>query len=132
VQRLGRDGGEVSGVDVVLVSVPGNTLAEAIGKLKGAQGKIVIDATNRIGAEPPPGFRSNAEFIKSKTKGPTAKAFHTNFAALYGKLREARKTPSNLWCGDNEARTVVEQLSRDAGYEPVSAGPLSNAGAGSS
>jgi prephenate dehydrogenase len=38
VQRLGRDGGEVSGIDVVLVSVPGNALAEAIGKLKGVQG----------------------------------------------------------------------------------------------
>ena len=127
VQRLGRDGGEVFAVDVVLVSVPGNALAEAIAKLKGVQGKTVIDATNRIGSEPPPGFRSNAEFIKSKTNGPTAKAFHTNFAALYGKLREARKPPTNLWCGDNEARAVVEQLSRDAGYEPVNAGPLSNA-----
>ncbi len=127
VQRLGRDGGEVSGVDVVLVSVPGNALAEAIGKLKGAQGKTVIDATNRFGAEPPPGFRSNAEFIKSKTNGPTAKAFNINFASLYAQLREARKPPSNLWCGDNEARAVVEQLSRDAGYDPVYAGPLTNA-----
>jgi predicted dinucleotide-binding enzyme len=36
-------------------------------------------------------------------------------------------TPSNLWCGDEEARDVVEALNRDAGYEPVCAGPLSNA-----
>jgi len=35
--------------------------------------------------------------------------------------------PSNLWCGDEEARQVVEQLNRDAGYEPVYAGPLENA-----
>jgi 8-hydroxy-5-deazaflavin:NADPH oxidoreductase len=32
-----------------------------------------------------------------------------------------------LWCGDEEARQVVEQLNRDAGYEPVFAGPLENA-----
>jgi predicted dinucleotide-binding enzyme len=32
-----------------------------------------------------------------------------------------------LWCGDEEARQVVEQLNRDAGYEPVYAGPLENA-----
>ena len=127
VQRLGHDGGEVSSVDVVLVSVPGKVLAEAIGKLKGVQGKTVIDATNRFGTEPPPGFRSNAEFIKSKTNGPTAKAFNINFASLYSQLREARKPPSNLWCGDDEARAVVEQLSRNAGYDPVYAGPLTNA-----
>jgi predicted dinucleotide-binding enzyme len=37
-------------------------------------------------------------------------------------------SPSNLWCGDEEARRVVEQLIRDAGYEPVYAGSLENAG----
>jgi 8-hydroxy-5-deazaflavin:NADPH oxidoreductase len=34
-----------------------------------------------------------------------------------------------LWCGDEEARQVVERLNRDAGYEPVYAGPLENASA---
>jgi len=34
-----------------------------------------------------------------------------------------------MWCGDEEARQVVEQLNRDAGYEPVYAGPLENAAA---
>jgi predicted dinucleotide-binding enzyme len=58
---------------------------------------------------------------------PTAKSFNTNFAALYNRIGEARSTPSNLWCGDEEARQVVEQLNRDAGYEPVYAGPLQNA-----
>jgi 8-hydroxy-5-deazaflavin:NADPH oxidoreductase len=89
----------------------------------------VIDATNRVGVDPPPGFFSNAEFVKSKTHGPTAKAFNINFAALYGRLGEARARPSNLWCGDEEARAVVEQLTRDAGYEPVYCGPLGNAAA---
>jgi 8-hydroxy-5-deazaflavin:NADPH oxidoreductase len=35
--------------------------------------------------------------------------------------------PSNLWCGDEGAREVVEQLNRDAGYDPVYTGPLANA-----
>jgi predicted dinucleotide-binding enzyme len=34
-----------------------------------------------------------------------------------------------MWSGDQEARQVVEQLNRDAGYEPVYAGPLENAAA---
>jgi 8-hydroxy-5-deazaflavin:NADPH oxidoreductase len=65
--------------------------------------------------------------VKSRTNGPTAKSFNINFAALYSRIGEASSTPSNLWCGDEEARQVAEQLNRDAGYEPVYAGPLENA-----
>ena len=127
VTRLGRDGGDVSGADVVLVAVPGGSIAEALVRLTGVEGKTVIDATNRIGVGAPAGFASNAEFVKSRTGGPTAKSFNVNFASLLSRLGEARVTPSNLWCGDEEAREAVEQLNRDAGYNPVYAGPLENA-----
>ena len=129
VTRLGRDGGDVSDADVVLVAVPGGSIAEAFDRLTGVKGKTVIDATNRYGVGPPEGFASNAEFVKSRTGGPTAKSFNINFASLYDRLGTARVTPSNLWCGDEEARAVVEQLNRDAGYDPVYTGPLQNASA---
>jgi 8-hydroxy-5-deazaflavin:NADPH oxidoreductase len=45
------------------------------------------------------------------------------------RLGELSTRPTNLWTGDEEARAVVEQLNRDAGYEPVYAGPLENAAA---
>src|SRR5918999_6299844 len=117
VTRIGRDGGDVSDAEAVLVAVPGDAIADALDKLQEITGKTAIDATNRIGINPPAGFRSNAEFVKSKTNGPTAKPFNINFAALYGRLGEARATPSNLWCGDDEAREVVEQLNQDAGND---------------
>ena len=129
VTRIGREGGDVSDVEAVVVAVPGGAIAEAFDNLQGIEGKTVIDATNLIGADPPAGFSSNAEFVKSRTNGPTAKSFNINFASLYDRIGEARSTPSNLWCGDEEARQVVEQLNRDAGYEPVYAGPLENAAA---
>jgi predicted dinucleotide-binding enzyme len=129
VTRIGRDGGDVSHAEAVLVAVPGAALADALEKVRGIEGKTVIDATNRINVDPPAGYSSNAEFVKSKTHGPTAKSFNINFAALYDRLGEARARPSNLWCGDEAARAVVEQLNRDAGYEPVYAGPLENAAA---
>jgi predicted dinucleotide-binding enzyme len=66
VTRLGKDGGDVSDADVVLVAVPGGAVADALDKVTGLQGKTVIDATNLFGVEPPPGFASNAEFIKSR------------------------------------------------------------------
>jgi 8-hydroxy-5-deazaflavin:NADPH oxidoreductase len=127
VTRLGRDGGDVSKADVVLVAVPGDLIADALGKLTGAEGKMVIDATNRIGVDAPEGFASNAEFVKSRTGGPTAKSFNINFASLLGRLAEARVRPSNLWCGEESTRGVVEQLNRDAGYDPVYTGSLENA-----
>jgi 8-hydroxy-5-deazaflavin:NADPH oxidoreductase len=129
VTRLGRDGGDASDAEVVLVAVPGASIAEALDKLTGAAGKTVIDATNLYGVVPPDGFSSNAEFVKSKTGGPTAKSFNLNFASLLGRLGEARVRPSNLWCGDEAARDVVEQLNRDAGYDPVYTGPIENAAA---
>jgi 8-hydroxy-5-deazaflavin:NADPH oxidoreductase len=127
VMRIGREAGDVSEAEAVLVAVPGGTIAQALNNVQGIEGKTVIDATNIVGVDPPTGFSSNAEFVKSRTNGPTAKSFNTNFAALYDRIGEARSTPSNLWCGDEEARQVVEQLNRDAGYEPVYAGPLENA-----
>jgi 8-hydroxy-5-deazaflavin:NADPH oxidoreductase len=127
VARIGRDGGDVADADAVLFAVPGGSVADALGRLAGLDGKTVIDATNLIGSQPPEGFASNAEFLKAKIGGPTAKSFNINFAALYDRLAEARATPSNIWCGDDEARDIVEQLNRDAGYEPVHAGGLENA-----
>src|ERR671933_1178908 len=127
VTRIGREGGDVSDVEAVVVAVPGGAIDEALDNVQGIEGKTVIDATNLIGEDPPAGFSSNAEFVKSRTNGPAAKSFNANFAMPYDQIGEAGSTSSNLWCGDEEARQVVEQLNRDAGYEPVYAGPLENA-----
>jgi 8-hydroxy-5-deazaflavin:NADPH oxidoreductase len=119
VTRIGREGGDVSDVEAVVVAVPGGAIAEALDNVQGMEGKTVVDATNLVGVDPPAGLSSNAEFVKSRTNGPTAKSFNINFASLYDRIGEAGSTPSNLWCGDEEARQVVEQLNRAAGYEPV-------------
>jgi 8-hydroxy-5-deazaflavin:NADPH oxidoreductase len=127
VIRIGREGGDVSPAEAVLFAVPGGALADAVDNVQGLQGKMAIDATNLIGADPPDGFSSNAEFVKSKTGGPTAKSFNLNFARLFDQIDGAGSTPGNIWCGDEEAREIVEQLIRDAGYDPIYLGPLENA-----
>lgn len=127
LQRIGSEGGDVSDADAVLIACPGPAVPGAFETVSGLDGKTVIDATNLIGAQPPDGFASNADFIKSKTHGPTAKSFNLNFAALYDKIAGASTRPSNVWCGDEDAREVVEQLTHDAGYDPIYAGGLENA-----
>jgi len=124
VARIGKEGGDVSDADAVVVAVPGGAIADALEKVQGLEGKTAIDATNLFGADRPEGFDSNAAFVKSMTNGPTAKSFNVNYANLYDRLDSVRTRPSNLWSGDEDAREVVEQLIRDAGYDPVYAGGL--------
>jgi 8-hydroxy-5-deazaflavin:NADPH oxidoreductase len=127
VTRIGSEGGDVSDAEAVLVAVPGGAVPDALEKVQGLDGKTVIDATNLVGTEPPSGFASNAEFIKSKTNGPTAKSFNVNFARLYDQIDSAKSKPGNLFVADDDARAVTEQLIRDAGYDPVYGGELANA-----
>src|SRR5438128_1494546 len=49
VTELGRDGGDVSDADVVLVAVPSNAIGDALRSAHGVEGKIAIDATNAFG-----------------------------------------------------------------------------------
>jgi predicted dinucleotide-binding enzyme len=129
VTRLGHEGGDVSAAEVVLIAVPGDSLEAALGAVTGLAGKTAIDATNLYGgAVPPGGHASNAEYVKSVTGGPTAKAWNVNYGALYDQVAAASTPPGDIWCGDEEAREVVETLHRDAGFEPICAGPLANAG----
>ena len=125
VTRLGRGGGDAGDAEAVLLAVPQNAVEVALSSVVGLEGKTVLDATNLYGgARPPGGFASNAEYVKSVTGGPTAKAFSTNFASLLGKISDARARPGNLWAGDDEAEGVVSRLSLDAGYEAIRLGDL--------
>jgi predicted dinucleotide-binding enzyme len=126
VQELGRDGGDASNADVVLLAVPFGEIESALGEVEGVQGKVVVDATNYFGGERP-AFPSLAHLVKSITGGPVAKAFNLNFAVLYDRIEEQAERPGNLYCADDEARELTEQLIRDAGYEPVNAGNLDGA-----
>jgi predicted dinucleotide-binding enzyme len=37
----------------VVVAVPGGTIAQTLDGVDGMEGKTVVDATNRVGVEPP-------------------------------------------------------------------------------
>jgi predicted dinucleotide-binding enzyme len=126
VTEIGRDGGDASGADVLLVAVPSGLIAEALGNVEGIAGKVTIDATNAFRGRNE-AFESLAHEIKSIVGGPTAKSFNLNFASLYDEIPGQRVRPGNLFAADDDARAVTEQLIRDAGYDPVYAGGLEQA-----
>jgi predicted dinucleotide-binding enzyme len=126
VQELGRDGGDASEADVLLVAVPSLEIANALGKVAGIEGKVTIDATNAARGRNED-FESLAHEVKSIVGGPTAKSFNLNFARIYDAIGAQRVPPSNLYAADDEAREATERLIRDAGYDPVYAGGLDKA-----
>jgi predicted dinucleotide-binding enzyme len=128
VTELGHEGGSAADADVVLVAVPYQALADALAGVTDLDGKVILDATNRLdGSDPPAGYASNAALVKAKTGGPTAKAFNLNFGALFEQAASAGSRPSHIWVGDEEARAAVEQLTRDIGMEPLNGGSLETA-----
>jgi predicted dinucleotide-binding enzyme len=126
VTTLGREGGDASDADVVLVAVPSGSISDALGKVTGLEGKVAIDTANAFAGRNEQ-YESFAHEVKAHTNGPTAKAFNANFATLYGQIAGQRVRPSCLYAADDDAREVTERLIRDAGYEPVGLGGLENA-----
>jgi len=126
VDEIGREGGDVSAAEAVLLAVPSDSIGDALGKVNGLEGKVTIDATNALAGRPE-SHDSLAEYAKSITRGPTAKAFNLNFAAAYDDVAGQSVRPSMAYAADDDARETTEQLIRDAGYEPAYAGGLDNA-----
>ena len=126
VDELGRDGGDVSDADAVLVAVPGGQISDALSKVTGLEGKVAVDATNVLPSRQGD-FPSYAEQVQSFTHAPVAKGFNLNFGHLLDAVADQRVRPSNLYVADDGAVEVIEQLMRDAGYDPVRVGDLTRA-----
>ena len=126
VTELGRDGGDASGADAIVVAVPSGSIADALAGISGIEGKLTIDATNAFGGRDEQ-FESLAHEVKSIVGGPTAKSFNLNFAAVYDEIDAQRVRPSNLFAAEEDARETTERLIRDAGYEPAFVGGLEHA-----
>ena len=90
VTELGRDGGDASDAEAVLLAVPSNAIADALGKVSGLEGKVVVDATNAFTGRDE-GFESLAHQVKSIVGGPVAKSFNCNYAAVYDQIDEQRR-----------------------------------------
>ena len=126
VTALGKDGGDASGADVVVIAVPGSALEDALSRVRGIDGKTTIDASNSPPG-PNPGFPSLVDQVKSIVGGPAAKCFNTNFALLYEEVAKQRVAPTSVFAADPDARPVAEQLIADAGFDPLHVGGLDNA-----
>jgi predicted dinucleotide-binding enzyme len=123
VTTLGRAGGDAADADVLVVAVPGDSVADALARVTGIAGKPAVDATNVYGPRDP-GHESNAHLVRSLTGGPVAKSFSANFASEYPELAAQVTPPGNLVAAEPEIRELVDRLNRDARFEPIHVGGL--------
>src|SRR5437762_12454813 len=89
VTTLGREGGDASDADVVLVAVPSGSVSEALGKVTGLGGKTAIDTAYAFAVRNEE-YESFAHEVKAHTTGPVAKAVNANFGTLYDTISEQR------------------------------------------
>ncbi len=119
--------------DIVLLALPYGAMADALREAGNLKGKILVDISNPITAD----FRglvvghstSAAEEIQALAPDAiVVKAFNTIFATLLPVEARKGKVLQVFVAGDDEkAKAAISSLVQSIGFEPVDAGPLTNA-----
>jgi len=117
--------------EVVVLSVPWDTIPEALHQAGSLAGKIVIDTTNQFGSVALPARgQTAAEWNAARMPGARyTKSFNTLTARFQRETadRPAEKKVVQWICGDDEeAKRIVAGLIADAGYVPVDVGGTKN------
>jgi len=131
--RSGAPRDAVLFADVLLLAVPWEQVTDALSAAGPVDGKTLISCVNPFG---PRGLEvglttSAAEEISRIVPGAVVvEAFNTIFAKILQSraLLFGGNTPTVFYCGDDRyAKNKTAELIRDAGLQPVDAGPLENA-----
>jgi predicted dinucleotide-binding enzyme len=130
--RAGSPADAARDADAVLVAVHWSKLGEVLRKAGSLTGKTVItcslpmskDDSKLVVAR----TSSGAEALAKRVRGHVVSAFGTvPSEVLFDVFESKRKKdrPSLLYCGDHAgAKRVAVRLIKDAGFDPVDAGPL--------
>jgi 8-hydroxy-5-deazaflavin:NADPH oxidoreductase len=125
--RSAAIGEAIVDADVVAFAIPGKSMAETVSSL-GAEldGKIVIDATNNIGAS---SFNSCATISAAAPRASVYRAFNIYGWENFDSPGYGGQSADLLYAGaDGDGRAQVEQLISDVGLRPVCLGGLDKVG----
>lgn len=116
-------GEAIRSADVVVLAVPGQTVAALVEEHASAlDGKVVVDAANRIGQ---PEVNSRRAVAEAAPTSRYVRAFNTlgweNFA-------EPLEGADLFFAADSDARSLAEELITDVGLRPVYVGDADASG----
>jgi predicted dinucleotide-binding enzyme len=110
----------VAGAEVVLVAVPGPVVTEVLQAAGPVDGRVMVDAANS--------FRQQQVTLRSlaDTFGQAhwVRAFNSLPASIMADDNHRKPPWVAFLSGDEEAKPVVAQLIRDAGFDPVDLGGI--------
>ena len=110
----------VAGAEVALVAVPGSAVTDVMQAAGTLDGRVMIDAANSFGQQQVT-LRSLADAFP---RARWVRAFNSLSANVMADDNH-RKPPWVMFLsGDEEAKPVVAQLIRDAGFDPVDLGGI--------
>lgn len=131
--RAAMPGDAVAFGDVVLLATPWDATRQALQDAGGLAGKILLDATNPLQAGLVGldfvGGRSGAEQVAAwAPDARVVKIFNTTGFNVMADPRFGAERASMLHCGDDApAKKVAGELAAAIGFDPVDAGPLTEA-----
>jgi predicted dinucleotide-binding enzyme len=109
----------IAGAEVVLLAVPGGAVPALLAEHGEAlAGRVVIDATNDVGAE----RLNHADAYSSAPGARFVRAFNTLGFELFADPSIGGATADLFWCGPEDAG--AEQLIADVGLRPVRVGDI--------
>ncbi len=118
---------------VVALAVPWQAAQDAVQNMGNLSGKILLDCTNPIKADFSGleiGHTTSAgEIVAQWAAGANVvKIFNTTGANVMADSHFDGQLPVMFYCGDNaESKKVGAQLASELGFDPVDAGPLTQA-----
>jgi predicted dinucleotide-binding enzyme len=114
----------LKGAEVVLFAIPGKTMGDTIAtNAQALDGKILIDATNNMGAE------SVNSFPAFKQHTPNASIYRTFNCYGWENFEDPIPGADLFYAGsDGAARKTIEQLISDVGLHPLYVGGVDKAG----
>lgn len=118
--------------NIIVLAVPWNAVPDAIRSAGNLNGKIILDATNPLLPDlsglDPQARPSGGEKVAELARVPVVKIFNTTGYPNMANPDYKGERATMFYCGDDaNAKGVARGLADDLGFEPVDAGPLSQA-----
>jgi 8-hydroxy-5-deazaflavin:NADPH oxidoreductase len=110
----------VAGADAVLVAVPGPAVTDVLQAAGPLDGRVMIDAANSFGPQQVTLRSLAGAFPRTRW----VRAFNSLSASIMADDNHREPPWVAFLSGDEEAKPVVAQLIRDAGFDPVDLGGI--------